>query len=136
MGFVNHGLQHGVLSRLPGGLVVQQMWLWETSRKVNHVIFVACFFLDQNMKVIPIRPKQVFAYRWKIMPEDGPTRSDPSCLTRYYYSSIKPAKDLASGLIGPLLICFKETMDQRGNQVCSLLHHGRNNWAVPIVTLG
>ncbi|XP_029141672.1 coagulation factor VIII [Protobothrops mucrosquamatus] len=71
----------------------------------------------QNMKVIPIRPKQVFAYRWKIMPEDGPTRSDPSCLTRYYYSSIKPAKDLASGLIGPLLICFKETMDQRGNQM-------------------
>ncbi|XP_070807919.1 coagulation factor VIII [Pituophis catenifer annectens] len=71
----------------------------------------------QNMKVIPIRPKQVFMYRWKIMPEDGPTRSDPSCLTRYYYSSIKPAKDLASGLIGPLLICFKETMDQRGNQM-------------------
>ncbi|XP_026530402.1 coagulation factor VIII [Notechis scutatus] len=71
----------------------------------------------QNMKVVPIRPKQVFTYRWKIMPEDGPTRSDPSCLTRYYYSSIKPAKDLASGLIGPLLICFKESMDQRGNQM-------------------
>uniref|UniRef100_A0A8C5WS62 Plastocyanin-like domain-containing protein n=1 Tax=Laticauda laticaudata TaxID=8630 RepID=A0A8C5WS62_LATLA len=72
---------------------------------------------NQNMKVVPIRPKQVFTYRWKIMPADGPTRSDPSCLTRYYYSSIKPAKDLASGLIGPLLICFKETMDQRGNQM-------------------
>uniref|UniRef100_A0A8C6XQL4 Plastocyanin-like domain-containing protein n=1 Tax=Naja naja TaxID=35670 RepID=A0A8C6XQL4_NAJNA len=78
------------------------------------------FYTYQNMKVVPIRPKQVFTYRWKIMPGDGPTRSDPSCLTRYYYSSIKPAKDLASGLIGPLLICFKETMDQRGNQVCSL----------------
>ncbi|KAG8144486.1 hypothetical protein E2320_012991, partial [Naja naja] len=67
----------------------------------------------QNMKVVPIRPKQVFTYRWKIMPGDGPTRSDPSCLTRYYYSSIKPAKDLASGLIGPLLIylcCFLSLM--------------------------
>uniref|UniRef100_A0A670YA39 Coagulation factor VIII n=1 Tax=Pseudonaja textilis TaxID=8673 RepID=A0A670YA39_PSETE len=65
----------------------------------------------------PVRTEEVFTYRWKIMPEDGPTRSDPSCLTRYYYSSIKPAKDLASGLIGPLLICFKESMDLRGNQV-------------------
>ncbi|XP_070615911.1 coagulation factor VIII isoform X2 [Erythrolamprus reginae] len=72
---------------------------------------------SQNMKAVPIRPKQVFTYRWRIMLEDGPTRTDPSCLTRYYYSSIKPVKDLASGLIGPLLICFKETMDQRGNQV-------------------
>ncbi|XP_063169501.1 coagulation factor VIII [Candoia aspera] len=73
----------------------------------------------QNMKLIAVRPKDVVAYRWKIMPEDGPTRSDPRCLTRYYYSSIKPSKDLASGLIGPLLICFKETMDRRGNQVMS-----------------
>nr|XP_060612582.1 coagulation factor VIII-like [Anolis sagrei ordinatus] len=72
-----------------------------------------------NMKLLPIRPGQKFIYRWKIMPEDGPTRSDPHCLTRYYSSSIKPAKDLASGLIGPLLICLKETMDQRGNQIMS-----------------
>ncbi|XP_042335667.1 coagulation factor VIII isoform X2 [Sceloporus undulatus] len=72
-----------------------------------------------NMKLLPIRPTQVFMYKWKIMPEDGPTRSDPHCLTRYYYSSIRPAKDLASGLIGPLLICLKETMDQRGNQIMS-----------------
>ncbi|XP_032993060.1 coagulation factor VIII isoform X1 [Lacerta agilis] len=71
------------------------------------------------MKLLPIRPNQVFTYRWKIMPEDGPTNSDPRCLTRYYYSSIKPARDLASGLIGPLLICFKETMDRRGNQMMS-----------------
>ncbi|XP_062997945.1 coagulation factor VIII [Elgaria multicarinata webbii] len=72
-----------------------------------------------DMKLTSIRTNQVFKYRWTIMPEDGPTRSDPRCLTRYYYSSIRPAKDLASGLIGPLLICFKETMDQRGHQVMS-----------------
>lgn len=75
------------------------------------------FLPDHVMKLLPIRPNQVFTYRWKIMPEDGPTNSDPRCLTHYYYSSIKPARDLASGLIGPLLICFKETMDRRGNQV-------------------
>uniref|UniRef100_H9G4B4 Coagulation factor VIII n=1 Tax=Anolis carolinensis TaxID=28377 RepID=H9G4B4_ANOCA len=80
---------------------------------------VVHFLPDLNMKLLPIRPGQVFIYRWKIMPEDGPTRSDPRCLTRYYSSSVKPAKDLASGLIGPLLICLKETMDQRGNQIMS-----------------
>uniref|UniRef100_A0A8D2LED6 Coagulation factor VIII n=1 Tax=Varanus komodoensis TaxID=61221 RepID=A0A8D2LED6_VARKO len=72
-----------------------------------------------NLKIMPLRPGKQFVYRWTIMPEDGPTHSDPRCLTRYYYSSIKPMKDLASGLIGPLLICFKETMDQRGNQIMS-----------------
>nr|XP_020660343.1 coagulation factor VIII [Pogona vitticeps] len=72
-----------------------------------------------NMKLLPIGPNQVYTYRWKIMPEDGPAGSDPHCLSRYYYSSIKPAKDLASGLIGPLLICSKETMDRRGVQIMS-----------------
>ncbi|XP_061454964.1 coagulation factor VIII isoform X2 [Rhineura floridana] len=72
-----------------------------------------------SLKLMPIRPNQVFTYRWKIMPQDGPTHSDPRCLTRYYYSSFRPALDLASGLIGPLLICLKETMDRRGNQIMS-----------------
>lgn len=75
------------------------------------------FFLDRDMKLLPIWPGKWFGYRWRIMPEDGPTKADPRCLSGFYYSSIKPTEDLASGLIGPLLICSKETMDQRGNQV-------------------
>ncbi|XP_054853023.1 coagulation factor VIII [Eublepharis macularius] len=70
-----------------------------------------------DMKRLAIQPGQQIEYRWNIMPEDGPTKSDARCLTRFYYSSLKPARDLASGLIGPLLICSKETMDQRGNQI-------------------
>uniref|UniRef100_A0A672VA33 Coagulation factor VIII n=1 Tax=Strigops habroptila TaxID=2489341 RepID=A0A672VA33_STRHB len=58
-----------------------------------------------------------FTYSWNVTTEDGPTQADPRCLTRFYYSSIDPVRDTASGLIGPLLICFKKSMDQRGNQV-------------------
>uniref|UniRef100_A0A8C0B3M1 Coagulation factor VIII n=1 Tax=Buteo japonicus TaxID=224669 RepID=A0A8C0B3M1_9AVES len=65
----------------------------------------------------PIPPGQSFTYSWRVTTEDGPTQADPRCLTRFYYSSIDPVRDMASGLIGPLLICFKKSMDQRGNQV-------------------
>ncbi|NXW59860.1 FA8 factor, partial [Eurystomus gularis] len=71
----------------------------------------------KNVKDIPIPPGQSFTYSWRVTSEDGPTQSDPRCLTRFYYSSIDPVRDTASGLIGPLLICFKKSMDQRGNQV-------------------
>lgn len=91
-------------------------------RYSNKMVLWIFFSPDNNMRLLPIRPRQLFTYRWKIMPKDGPASSDPRCLTRFYYSSIKPARDLASGLIGPLLICSKETMDQKGNQVGSLLH--------------
>ncbi|NXT92036.1 FA8 factor, partial [Anhinga rufa] len=72
---------------------------------------------DKELKDIPIPPGQSFTYSWKVTTEDGPMQADPRCLTRFYYSSIDPVRDMASGLIGPLLICFKKSMDQRGNQV-------------------
>ncbi|NXF75846.1 FA8 factor, partial [Sclerurus mexicanus] len=71
----------------------------------------------KDVKDIPIPPGQSFTYSWTLTMEDGPTQADPRCLTRFYYSSIDPVRDTASGLIGPLLICFKKSMDQRGNQV-------------------
>ncbi|KFQ45995.1 Coagulation factor VIII [Nestor notabilis] len=74
---------------------------------------------DKDVKDIPIPPGQSFTYSWKVTTEDGPTQADPRCLTRFYYSSIDPVRDTASGLIGPLLICFKKSMDQRGNQMMS-----------------
>uniref|UniRef100_A0A8C9ELG6 ferroxidase n=1 Tax=Pavo cristatus TaxID=9049 RepID=A0A8C9ELG6_PAVCR len=73
----------------------------------------------KDVKDIPIAPGESFTYRWSITTEDGPTQADPRCLTRFYYSSINPVQDTASGLIGPLLICFKKSMDQRGNQIMS-----------------
>ncbi|XP_061862790.1 coagulation factor VIII isoform X3 [Colius striatus] len=76
-------------------------------------------FQDKDVKDIPVPPGQSFTYSWRITTEDGPTQADPRCLTRFYYSSIDPVRDTASGLVGPLLICFKKSMDQRGNQIMS-----------------
>ncbi|XP_068813186.1 coagulation factor VIII isoform X2 [Struthio camelus] len=73
----------------------------------------------RDVKDIPVPPGQSFTYSWRVTSEDGPTQADPRCLTRFYYSSIDPTRDTASGLIGPLLICFKKSMDQRGNQMMS-----------------
>ncbi|XP_050997639.1 coagulation factor VIII isoform X1 [Acomys russatus] len=73
----------------------------------------------KHVKDLPIHPGEIFKYKWTVAIEDGPTKSDPRCLTRYYSSFINPERDLASGLIGPLLICYKESVDQRGNQMMS-----------------
>ncbi|XP_027694732.1 coagulation factor VIII isoform X1 [Vombatus ursinus] len=73
----------------------------------------------KDVKEVPIMPGQTFKYKWEVTLEDGPTHADPRCLTRYYSSSVNAERDLASGLIGPLLICHKETVDQRGNQMMS-----------------
>lgn len=73
----------------------------------------------KHVKDLPIHPGEIFKYKWTVTEEDGPTKSDPRCLTRYYSSFINPERDLASGLIGPLLICYKESVDQRGNQMMS-----------------
>lgn len=73
----------------------------------------------KHLKDMPILPGKIFKYKWTVTVEDGPTKSDPRCLTRYYSSFVNLEKDLASGLIGPLLICYKESVDQRGNQMMS-----------------
>ncbi|XP_053435824.1 coagulation factor VIII isoform X1 [Nycticebus coucang] len=73
----------------------------------------------KHLKDLPILPGEIFKYKWTVTLEDGPTKSDPRCLTRYYSSFINLERDLASGLIGPLLICYKESVDQRGNQMMS-----------------
>ncbi|XP_004875253.1 coagulation factor VIII [Heterocephalus glaber] len=73
----------------------------------------------KHLKDLPILPGKIFKYKWTVTIEDGPTKSDPRCLTRYYSSFLNPERDLASGLIGPLLICYKESVDQRGNQMMS-----------------
>ncbi|XP_049728341.1 coagulation factor VIII isoform X3 [Elephas maximus indicus] len=73
----------------------------------------------KHLKDLQIMPGEIFKYKWTVTLEDGPTKSDPRCLTRYYSSFINLERDLASGLIGPLLICYKESVDQRGNQMMS-----------------
>ncbi|XP_066105508.1 coagulation factor VIII isoform X1 [Saccopteryx bilineata] len=73
----------------------------------------------KHLKDMPILPGKIFKYKWTVTVEDGPTKSDPRCLTRYYSSFVNVERDLASGLIGPLLICYKGSVDKRGNQMMS-----------------
>ncbi|XP_029459292.1 coagulation factor V [Rhinatrema bivittatum] len=63
-----------------------------------------------------VNPGETFTYLWSIMDTDEPTANDPQCLTRLYHSAVDMTRDIASGLIGPLLICKSMSLSTRGNQ--------------------
>uniref|UniRef100_A0A4W3GVG4 F5/8 type C domain-containing protein n=1 Tax=Callorhinchus milii TaxID=7868 RepID=A0A4W3GVG4_CALMI len=56
-------------------------------------------------------PNEVVTYFWNVTESDGPTQSDPGCQTHFYFSSVDVVRDMASGLIGPMLICRKEMLN-------------------------
>ncbi|KAM8975284.1 ferroxidase HEPHL1 [Pelodytes ibericus] len=57
-----------------------------------------------------VGPGETFTYTWEVPESNGPTPSDPNCLTYLYYSAVDPAKDTNSGLVGPLLVCKKSSL--------------------------
>ncbi|MGH0171087.1 UNVERIFIED_CONTAM: hypothetical protein FKN15_060571 [Acipenser sinensis] len=73
----------------------------------------------KDLKKLAIQPNETFTYSWKITLEDGPTKSDPRCLTRFYHSSLDPVRDAAAGLVGPLVICTVNTLNSLGKVVQS-----------------
>lgn len=52
-----------------------------------------------------VQPGGYYEYVWDISFSDGPTNSDPDCLTYSYSSQVDTVRDMNSGLIGALLIC-------------------------------
>ncbi|XP_071089861.1 hephaestin-like protein [Haliotis cracherodii] len=64
-----------------------------------------------------VLPKRIRTYYWTIPEEMGPTPEDPPCLTRIYTSGVDVIKDSYSGLVGPMLICRKGSLDESGNQI-------------------
>uniref|UniRef100_A0A8C6HRV9 Coagulation factor V n=1 Tax=Mus spicilegus TaxID=10103 RepID=A0A8C6HRV9_MUSSI len=68
----------------------------------------------------PVQPGETFTYKWNILEFDEPTENDAQCLTRPYYSDVDVTRDIASGLIGLLLICKSRSLDQRGVQTWML----------------
>uniref|UniRef100_A0A6Q2XRP7 F5/8 type C domain-containing protein n=1 Tax=Esox lucius TaxID=8010 RepID=A0A6Q2XRP7_ESOLU len=74
---------------------------------------------ENDLRKLAVSPNGTYGYIWKITAEDGPLGDDPQCLTRLYQSTINPERDLAAGLVGPLLICKKDSMDTRGRLVGS-----------------
>lgn len=78
-------------------------------------------FVHEDKKVdlrsLAVPPGEIMMYLWKVTAEDAPTEADPRCLTRVYHSTLDPERDMASGLVGPLIICKSESLDKRGKVV-------------------
>uniref|UniRef100_A0A8C6CT12 Coagulation factor V n=1 Tax=Moschus moschiferus TaxID=68415 RepID=A0A8C6CT12_MOSMO len=69
-----------------------------------------------NTMIRAVQPGETYTYKWNILESDEPTENDAQCLTRPYYSNVDITRDLASGLIGLLLICKSRSLDKRGIQ--------------------
>ncbi|NXK18724.1 HEPH protein, partial [Arenaria interpres] len=54
-----------------------------------------------------VPPGGNYTYTWTVPEDHSPMADDPNCLTWIYHSHIDAPKDIASGLIGPLLTCRK-----------------------------
>uniref|UniRef100_A0A8C5FVB2 ferroxidase n=1 Tax=Gadus morhua TaxID=8049 RepID=A0A8C5FVB2_GADMO len=62
-------------------------------------------------------PGQTHHYEWKVVDEDEPLDTDARCLTYLYHSAVDTPRDIASGLIGPLLICKSQSLNVRNVQL-------------------
>ncbi|XP_008592159.1 PREDICTED: coagulation factor V, partial [Galeopterus variegatus] len=69
-----------------------------------------------NTMIRAVQPGETYTYKWNILEFDEPTENDAQCLTRPYYSDVDITRDIASGLIGLLLICKSRSLDRRGIQ--------------------
>uniref|UniRef100_A0A8C6IX29 ferroxidase n=1 Tax=Melopsittacus undulatus TaxID=13146 RepID=A0A8C6IX29_MELUD len=74
-------------------------------------------YIDGYMKPgAHVKPGETFTYNGGCLKNGGPTESDPPCLTYLYYSATDAVKDTNSGLVGPLLVCRKHTLNPDGTQ--------------------
>uniref|UniRef100_A0A8C1ZDR6 Coagulation factor VIII, procoagulant component n=1 Tax=Cyprinus carpio TaxID=7962 RepID=A0A8C1ZDR6_CYPCA len=72
-----------------------------------------------DLRSLAVPPGEIMTYLWKLTADDGPTEADPRCLTRLYQSMVDPFRDVASGLVGPLIICKSQSLDKKGRVVTS-----------------
>ncbi|XP_075814874.1 hephaestin isoform X7 [Microtus pennsylvanicus] len=58
-----------------------------------------------------VPPGGYHVYNWTIPEGHAPTDADPACLTWIYHSHVDAPRDIATGLIGPLITCKSGTLD-------------------------
>ncbi|KAL1022868.1 hypothetical protein UPYG_G00033520 [Umbra pygmaea] len=63
-----------------------------------------------------VDPGKSYTYMWSISESHAPTKEESNCVTRIYHSHYNTPKDIASGLIGPLIICKKGSLDVYGDK--------------------
>ncbi|XP_016425126.1 ceruloplasmin [Sinocyclocheilus rhinocerous] len=69
-----------------------------------------------------VAPGKSFTYVWTLPASHTPGKDDTNCLTRIYHSHVKAPRDIASGLIGPLIICKKGSLDVHGDKTADYLY--------------
>ncbi|XP_067452389.1 ceruloplasmin [Thunnus thynnus] len=69
-----------------------------------------------------VAPSTTVIYEWTLPESHGPTLEDSNCMTRFYHSHVIPVKDIYSGLIGPLLVCKRGTLDVHGDRVADYVY--------------
>ncbi|XP_060072959.1 hephaestin-like protein [Ylistrum balloti] len=52
-----------------------------------------------------VRPMEQVEFIWSIPESIGPGSGDQDCVMRRYYSNVNSERDVATGLIGPLIVC-------------------------------
>lgn len=63
-----------------------------------------------------VPPGGTVVYTWTLPETHSPTNNDPNCLTRFYHSHTVAPRDIASGLIGPMVTCKRGTLDLHGDR--------------------
>jgi len=59
--------------------------------------------------VDPVQPGATFTYTWEVDPRAGPQPGEPSSKLWLYHSHVNEQRDVAAGLLGPMLISAKGT---------------------------
>ncbi|KAM4629444.1 ceruloplasmin isoform 2-T2 [Polymixia lowei] len=62
-----------------------------------------------------VAPGNTVTYQWTLPESHSPTAEDSNCLTRFYHSHVAAPRDIASGLVGPIITCKKGTLDVHGD---------------------
>ncbi|XP_008047512.1 hephaestin isoform X3 [Carlito syrichta] len=60
-----------------------------------------------------VLPGSSHIYNWTIPEGHAPTNADPACLTWIYHSHVDAPRDIATGLIGPLITCKRGALDRK-----------------------
>ncbi|MGH0145207.1 UNVERIFIED_CONTAM: hypothetical protein FKN15_071274 [Acipenser sinensis] len=69
-----------------------------------------------------VYPGQNYTYVWEVSTDHAPAKDDTNCLTRAYHSHVDGPKDVASGLVGPLITCKKGSLDIYGDSEAEYIY--------------
>jgi FtsP/CotA-like multicopper oxidase with cupredoxin domain len=69
---------------------------------------------DDQKKGDMVMPGATFTYEWKVPERAGPGPNDPSSIVWVYHSHVNEYKDVASGLVGPIVIARRGQTNSDG----------------------